>query len=134
MDYQHLTGLEGESLQSVEANIEVLEADVNLLQTSKQPAIIKGASAGSTQLLDSNNLLRPIWGAGNVVVLDQGHKVMIGVNSDSSKQDNLTVSAPLSLIADNLSIDMSSKQDTLSVTAPLQLSGETLSVNEAGFA
>jgi hypothetical protein len=133
MDYQHLTGLEGESLQSIEADIEVLEADVSLLQTSKQPAIIKGAAAGTIQILDSNNFLRPIWGAGNVVVLDQGHKVMIGVNSDSSKQDNLTVSAPLSLNADNLSIDMSSKQDTLTVAAPLEIAGDVISVNEAGF-
>ena len=65
MKYQHLTGLGGQTdlkadVPALETDVSALETDVNLLQTSKQPAINKGASAGSTQLLDSNNSLRPI--------------------------------------------------------------------------
>ena len=114
---------------SMSSNFATLGADVVALTSSKQDAITKGAHAGAVQLLDSNNTLRPIWASGDAYILDQGNRVMFSVNSDSTKQDVISVTSPLAMTANTVSIDLSGKQDVLSATAPIQLQNNTIGID-----
>ena len=99
---------------NMSSNFAALGADVVALTSSKQDAINKGAHAGAVQLVYSNNTLRPIWASGSAYILDQGNRVMFSVNSDNSKQYVISVTAPLAIAANTVSIDLSGKRRAVS--------------------
>ena len=72
------------------SNIELVNIQQDTAIASKQDVITRGFRSGTVQLLDA----KPIWGSGLAYVVNQNNRMMIGVNSDSSKQDALSVAAP----------------------------------------